>query len=146
MHRHWHFVRYPFELRSLIYELRIYFVKIVCHMYDFYLINWMLVKFAEVQMNDCVLSRELYMFESEFPVTSMQASNLFLSPSSSDPEHYRTHSRPSHLTHWGRDKIAISQRTFSKAVSFMIYFEIRSRLHRSLFLRFELTIFQHCFR
>ena len=76
-------------------------------MYDFYLINWMLVKFTEVQMNDCVSSRELYMFESEFPVTSMQASNLFLSPSSSDPEHYRTHSRPSHLTHWGRDKIAI---------------------------------------
>ena len=51
------------------------------------------------------------------------------------------------LTHWGRDKIAaVSQTTFSNAFSWMKMFEIRLRFHWSLFLRVQLTIFQHWFR
>ena len=51
------------------------------------------------------------------------------------------------LTHWGRDKIdAISQTTFSNVFSSMKMFEFRLRFHWSLFLRVELTIFQHWFR
>ena len=51
------------------------------------------------------------------------------------------------LTHWGRDKMdAISQTTFSNAFSWMKMHEFRWRFHWSLFLRFELTIFQHWFR
>ena len=51
------------------------------------------------------------------------------------------------LTHWGRDKMdAISQTTFSKAFSWMKMKEFRLGFHWSLFLRFELTIFQHWFR
>ena len=51
------------------------------------------------------------------------------------------------LTHWGQDKMdAISQTTFSKAFSWMKMQEFRLRYQWSLFLRFELTIFQHCFR
>ena len=51
------------------------------------------------------------------------------------------------LTHWGRDKMdAISQTTFSSAFSWMKMQEFCLRFHWSLFLRFELTIFQHCFR
>ena len=51
------------------------------------------------------------------------------------------------LTHWGRDKMdAVSQTTFSNAFSWMKMYEFRLRLHWSLFLRFELTIFKHWFR
>ena len=51
------------------------------------------------------------------------------------------------LTHWGRDKMAdISQTTFSNAFSWMEMHEFRLRFHWSLFLRFQLTIFQHWFR
>ena len=51
------------------------------------------------------------------------------------------------LTHWGRDKMAaISQTTFQDAFSWMKMHEFRLRFHWSLFLRFELTIFQHWFR
>ena len=51
------------------------------------------------------------------------------------------------LIHWGRDKIvSISQMTFSNAFSLMKICELRVRFLRSLFLRFELTIFQHWFR
>ena len=49
------------------------------------------------------------------------------------------------LTHWGWDKIAISQTTFSNAFSWMKMYEFCLRFHWSLFLRFELTIFQHWF-
>ena len=46
------------------------------------------------------------------------------------------------LTHWGRDKItAISQMTFSNAFSWMEMHEFHSRFHWSLFLRFQITIF-----
>ena len=50
------------------------------------------------------------------------------------------------LTHWGRDQIdAISQTTFSNAFSRMQINEFRLEFHWSLFLMFELTIFQHWF-
>ena len=45
-----------------------------------------------------------------------------------------------------RQMDAISQTTFSNAFSWMKMHEIRLRYHRSLYLRFELTIFQHWFR
>ena len=52
-----------------------------------------------------------------------------------------------HLTHWGWDKMAaISQTTFSNAFSGMKMYEVRIRFHWSLFLRLEITIFQHWFR
>ena len=48
------------------------------------------------------------------------------------------------LTHWGRDQIdAISQTTFSSAFSRNEMNEFRLGFHWSLFLRFELTTFQH---
>ena len=51
------------------------------------------------------------------------------------------------LTHWGRDKMdAISQTTFSSAFSWMKMFEFRLNFHWNLFLRVQLTIFQHWFR
>ena len=51
------------------------------------------------------------------------------------------------LTHWGQDKIAdISQTTFSNAFSWMKMYEFRLRFHWSLFLRFQLTVFQYWFR
>ena len=51
------------------------------------------------------------------------------------------------LTHRGRDKMdAISQTTFSSTFSWMKTFEFRLKFHWSLFLRVELTIFQHWFR
>ena len=51
------------------------------------------------------------------------------------------------LTHWGRDQIdAISQTTFSNAFSRMKMNEFLQGFHWSLFLRFELTIFEHWFR
>ena len=65
---------------------------------------------------------------------------------------HNTSSNDSHiyfdgLTHWGRDKIdAPSQMTFSYAFSWMKMNEFRLGFHWSLFLRFELTIFQHWFR
>ena len=52
-----------------------------------------------------------------------------------------------HLTHWGREKMAaISQTTFSNAFSWMKMDEFRLKFHWSLFLRCQLTIFQHWFR
>ena len=54
---------------------------------------------------------------------------------------------PVSLTHWGRDKMdAISQTTFSSAFSWMKMFEFRLKFHWSLFLRVQLTIFNHWFR
>ena len=51
------------------------------------------------------------------------------------------------LTHWGRDKMsAIFSTTFSNAFSWMKMYEICLIFHWSLFLGFELTIFQHWFR
>ena len=51
------------------------------------------------------------------------------------------------LTHWGRDKMAaISQMTLSNPFSWMKIFGFRLKFHGSLFLRFQLTIFQHWFR
>ena len=51
------------------------------------------------------------------------------------------------LTHWGRDKMAaVSQTTHSNAFSWMKMLEFRLRFHWSLFLRVQLTLFQHCFR
>ena len=51
------------------------------------------------------------------------------------------------LTHWGRDKMAaILQTTFSNAFSWMKMHEFHLRFHWSLFLRLELTIFQHWFK
>ena len=53
----------------------------------------------------------------------------------------------SHLTHRGRDKMAtVSQTTLSNAFSWMKMLEFRLRFHWSLFLRVQLTIFQHWFR
>ena len=51
------------------------------------------------------------------------------------------------LTHWGRDKMAaISQMAFSNAFSWKKKYKFRLRFHWSLFLRVQLTIFQHWFR
>ena len=51
------------------------------------------------------------------------------------------------LTHWGRDKMAaISQTTLSIAFPWMKMLEFRLNFHWSLFLRVQLTIFQHWFR
>ena len=51
------------------------------------------------------------------------------------------------LTHWGQDKMAaISQTTFSNALSWMKMLEFRLRFHWSLFAGAQLTIFQHWFR
>ena len=57
------------------------------------------------------------------------------------------HSWPPLLTYWGRDQIdAMSQTTFSNAFSRMKMNKFCLGFHWSLFLRFELTIFQHWFR
>ena len=56
---------------------------------------------------------------------------------------------PTHgeLAHWGRGKMnAISQTTFWSAFYWMKMFEFRLKFHWSLFLRDQLTIFQHWFR
>ena len=45
-----------------------------------------------------------------------------------------------------RQMDAISQTTFSNAFSWMKMFEFRLKFHWSLFLRYQLTIFQHWFR
>ena len=59
------------------------------------------------------------------------------------PMHYNTMG----LTHWGRDAIdAITQTTFSSAFYWKKMFEFRLKFHWSLFLRVQLTIFQHWFR
>ena len=59
----------------------------------------------------------------------------------------RAHFQVKLLTHWGRDKMdAISQTTFSSAFSWKKMWEFRLKFHWSLFLRVQLTIFQHCFR
>ena len=51
------------------------------------------------------------------------------------------------LTHWSRDQIdAITQTTFSSAFFWTKIFEFRLQCHWSLFLRVQLTIFQHWFR
>ena len=51
------------------------------------------------------------------------------------------------LTHWVRDKMAaISQTTLSNAFSRMEMLEFRLKFQWSLFLRFQLMIFQHWFR
>ena len=49
------------------------------------------------------------------------------------------------LTHWGPEQMAsISQTTYSNAFLWIKTYEFGLRLHWSLFLRFQLTIFQHC--
>ena len=51
------------------------------------------------------------------------------------------------LTHWGRDKMAaVTQTKFSNAFSWIQMYELSLKFHWSLFLRFQLTIFQHWFR
>ena len=51
------------------------------------------------------------------------------------------------LTHWGRDKVdVIFQATFWNGYSWLKMFKFRLKFHWSLFLRFQLTIFQHWFR
>ena len=48
------------------------------------------------------------------------------------------------VTHWGRGKMAaIFQTAFSNAFSWMKMFEFRLKFHWSLFLKVQLTIFQH---
>ena len=50
------------------------------------------------------------------------------------------------LAHWGWDKMAaISQMTFSDGFSWIRIYKLCFRFHRSLFLRFKLTIFHHWF-
>ena len=52
-----------------------------------------------------------------------------------------------YLTHWGRDEMpVISQTTLSSAFSWMKMLEFRLKFHWSLFIRGQLTIFQHWFR
>ena len=55
--------------------------------------------------------------------------------------------KPYALTHWVQDKSAtISQMTFSNAFSWMRMYAFHWRFPRCLFLRFQLSIFQHWFR
>ena len=57
------------------------------------------------------------------------------------------HTVRTHLTHWGRDKIAaVSQTTLSNAFSWTKMSEFRLKFHWSLFPRVQLTVFQHWFR
>ena len=49
------------------------------------------------------------------------------------------------LTHLGRDKMDAISQTFSSAFSWMKMFEFGLKFHWSLFLRVQLTIFQHWF-
>ena len=57
------------------------------------------------------------------------------------------HLASNELTHWGRDKMpAISQTTLSNSFSWMKMLEFRLKFHWNLFLRVQLTIFQHWFR
>ena len=50
------------------------------------------------------------------------------------------------LTHWGRDKMAaIYQTTFTNAFPWMKMYEFRLKFHWSLFVRVQLTIYQHWF-
>ena len=57
------------------------------------------------------------------------------------------YSKPMALTHWGREKMAaVSQTTLLNAFSWINMFEFRLKFQWSLFLRFQLTIFQHRFR
>ena len=78
--------------------------------------------------------------------------SLSVSPShpgaSTWPSTGRTHRRTyTELTHWKRDKmIDILQTTFSNALSWMKMYEFPLRFHWNLFLRAQLTIFQHWFR
>ena len=61
--------------------------------------------------------------------------------------HYQNQGWLSSLTHWGRDKMAaIFQTTFSSWFSWMKMNEFRLIFHWSLFIRVQLTIFQHWFR
>ena len=54
---------------------------------------------------------------------------------------------PARLTHLLRDKMAATSQTiYSDAFSWMKIFLFLSKFHRSLFLRNQLTIFQHWFR
>ena len=56
-------------------------------------------------------------------------------------------SRAKELTQWGREKMAaIFQTTFSDAFSSMKMNDIGLKFHWNLFLRFQLTKFQHWFR
>ena len=51
------------------------------------------------------------------------------------------------LTYWGRDNMAaMFQTTFLNAFTWMKMPEFRLRFHLNLFLRVQLTIFQHWFR
>ena len=50
------------------------------------------------------------------------------------------------LTHWGRDKMAISQTTLSNAFSLMKILVFLFKFHWSLFLSVQSTIFHHWFR
>ena len=51
------------------------------------------------------------------------------------------------LTHWGRDKMAAtSQTAFSYAFTWMKMNDIQLKFHWSLFLRIQLTTFQHWLR
>ena len=51
------------------------------------------------------------------------------------------------VTHWGRERMAaISQMTLSNAFSWMKIYEFWLKFHWSLFVRVQLTIFQHWFR
>ena len=61
-------------------------------------------------------------------------------------KHPMNHTCRFHLIHWGRGKIAaIFQTTFSNAYSWPQMYEFRVRFRWSLFLRVQLTIFQHWF-
>ena len=59
----------------------------------------------------------------------------------------RSHVRKPLLTHGGRDKMAaIFLTTLSNEFLWMKMQEFRLKFYCSLFLTFQLTIFQHCFR
>ena len=58
-----------------------------------------------------------------------------------------THQFPPKLTHWGRDKMAaIFQMRLWNVFSLIKMYNFLLRFHWSLFLRVQLTIFQHWFR
>ena len=77
------------------------------------------------------------------PIPSLIGDNFWITSTVVAHAHLNNH----WLTHWGRDKMAaISQTTLSNAFSWMKLLEFRLKFHWSLFLRAQLTIFQHWFR
>ena len=91
----------------------------------------------QMTFSNAVSWKHVWYFDSNFTAVYSWGSNI---------QYISTGPGNGFLTHWGRDKMAtIFQTTLSNAFSWMKMYEFRLRFHRSLFLRFQLTISQHWF-